>query len=125
MEILIIDDAMVIRNIHKNVLKELGVQESSYHEAADGKSALQIAMSRKIDLFLVDWNMPELNGLDFVKAIRATELYKTTPVIMITSEAAKYNVIEAIEAGVTNYIVKPIQAKILKEKLAKYLGRGE
>ncbi len=124
MKVLIIDDAMVMRNIHKNILMEFGLPDSNLLEAADGKSALQIATATPIDLFLVDWNMPELSGLDFVKSIRSMTSYKTTPIIMVTSEAAKYNVLEAIEAGVTNYIVKPIKADMLKEKLGKYmLGR--
>lgn len=124
MNVLIIDDAMVMRNIHKNILLEFGLPESSLYEAPDGKAALKIATSTPIDLFLVDWNMPELSGLDFVKAVRAMDTYKTTPLIMVTSEAAKYNVLEAIEAGVTNYIVKPIKAEMLKDKLEKYmLGR--
>jgi len=124
MKVLIIDDAMVMRNIHKNILMEFGLHDEDLLEAADGKSALQIATTTPIDLFLVDWNMPELSGLDFVKSIRSMTSYKNTPIIMVTSEAAKYNVLEAIEAGVTNYIVKPIKADMLKEKLGKYmLGR--
>lgn len=121
MKVLVIDDAMVMRNIHKNILMEFGLAEKDLSEAADGKAALQIATSNKIDLFLVDWNMPELSGLDFVKAIRSMDSYKETPIIMVTSEAAKYNVLEAIEAGVTNYIVKPIKAGMLKEKLEKHV----
>jgi two-component system, chemotaxis family, chemotaxis protein CheY len=124
MKVLVIDDAMVMRNIHKNILMEFGLAEKDLSEAADGKSALQIATSMPIDLFLVDWNMPELSGIDFVKAIRAMDSYKETPIIMVTSEAAKYNVLEAIEVGVTNYVVKPIKASMLKEKLEKYVLWG-
>jgi Response regulator containing CheY-like receiver, AAA-type ATPase, and DNA-binding domains len=121
MRVLVIDDAMVMRNIHKNILRDFGLKEGELSEAPNGKAALQIATSGHIDLFLVDWNMPELSGIDFVKTIRAMDSYKETPIIMVTSEAAKYNVLEAIEAGVTNYIVKPIQAETLKEKLEKYI----
>lgn len=124
MKVLVIDDALVMRNIHKNILMEFGLQESDLSEACDGKAALQIATSKQIDLFLVDWNMPELNGIDFVKAIRAMDCYKETPIVMVTSEAAKYNVMEAIEVGVTNYIIKPIKAGMLKEKLGKYVLWG-
>lgn len=124
MKVLVIDDAMVMRNIHKNILMEFGLSDKDLNEAPDGKAALQIALSTPIDLFLVDWNMPELSGIDFVKAIRAMDCYKATPIIMVTSEAAKYNVLEAIEVGVTNYIVKPIQAHMLKEKLSKYVLWG-
>jgi two-component system chemotaxis response regulator CheY len=124
MKILVIDDAMVMRNIHKNILLDFGIPDTDLFEAPDGKQALQIATSTSIDLFLVDWNMPELSGLDFVKAIRAMGCYKETPIIMVTSEAARYNVLEAIEAGVTNYIVKPIKAGLLKEKLEKHVLWG-
>ena len=85
MKILVIDDALVMRNIHKNILMDFGLPESDLSEASDGKSALQIATSTKIDLFLVDWNMPEMNGIDFVKTIRAMDCYKETPVVMVTS----------------------------------------
>ncbi len=122
MRILIIDDAMVMRNIHKNVLKEHGFADEDFREAGDGETALKIALSETIDLFLVDWNIPRMSGLDFVRKIRATERYAGTPVIMITSEAAKYNVLEAIEAGTTDYVVKPIKAALLWEKLSKYVG---
>jgi len=120
--ILIIDDAMVMRNIHKNVLREHGLGDDDFREAGDGDTALQIAGAETIDLFLVDWNIPKLNGLEFVRKIRSMEKYAATPVIMITSEAAKYNVMEAIEAGTTDYLVKPIKAAVLWDKLSKYVG---
>lgn len=121
MKILIIDDSTVMRNIHKNTLKEHNVPEENLLEAKDGDFALITAKKETIDIFLVDWNMPGLNGLDFTKAIRTMDKYKDTPIIMITSEAAKYNVVEAIEAGVTNYIVKPIKGEILWSKISKYI----
>jgi len=121
MNVLVADDAMVMRNIHKNVLRECGIAETSIFEAPDGKSALGLATANRIDLFIVDWNMPELNGLDFTKAIRSMDSYRSTPLVMVTSEAAKYNVLEAIEAGVTNYIVKPIKGPMLVDKIGKYL----
>ena len=122
MRILIIDDALVMRNIHKNVLREHGLGDGDFREAGDGDTALQIAAAETIDLFLVDWNIPKLNGLEFVRKIRGMEKYASTPVIMITSEAAKYNVVEAIEAGTTDYLVKPIKAALLWDKLSKYVG---
>lgn len=91
-------------------------------EAADGAEALVIANRELIALFLVDWNMPKLDGFQFVKAVRAIPRYASTPIIMITSEAAKYNVMDAINAGVTNYVVKPIKGDILWQKLSKYLA---
>jgi len=119
---LIIDDAMVMRNIHKNVLREHGFADESFREAGDGETALGIARAESIDLFLVDWNIPKLSGLEFIRKIRSMEKYAKTPVIMITSEAAKYNVLEAIEAGTTDYLVKPIKAALLWEKLSRYVG---
>jgi two-component system chemotaxis response regulator CheY len=121
MNALVIDDAIVMRNIHKNTLKEFGFTDENIFEAVDGAQALNVAVEQNIDLFLVDWNIPKLDGLEFVKSIRALPKYSKTPIIMITAEAAKYNVIEAIEAGVTNYVVKPIKDKILREKLEKYI----
>lgn len=121
MKILIIDDSRVMRNIHKKALFEHKVNEEDILEAGDGAIALDLSIKNSIELFLVDWNIPGLNGLEFVKAIRAIEKYKETPVIMITSEAAKYMVVEAINAGVTNYIVKPVSEKTLWEKLSRYL----
>lgn len=121
MRILIVDDSAVMRRIHKNTLLENGIDERSLIEAKDGEEALKFAIEEEITLFLVDWNMPKLNGINFVKEIRGYNKYKETPMIMITSEAAKYNVIEAIQAGVTNYVVKPIKGNVLWEKISKYL----
>ena len=121
MNILIVDDSGVMRRIHKGILIEHGIAESDIIEAEDGKVALEVSAAKHIGLFLVDWNMPNLNGLEFVRTIRAVEAYRTTPIIMITSEAARYNVVEAIQAGVTNYVVKPIKGNALFEKIGKFL----
>jgi len=121
MKILIVDDSGVMRRIHKNTLKENNIPEQWLVEAADGEEAIKRAEEQLINLFLVDWNMPKLDGLQFVKRLRATEKYKTTPIIMVTSEAAKYNVIQAISAGVTDYVVKPIQGSVLWNKISSYL----
>ncbi|MBF9017393.1 MULTISPECIES: response regulator [unclassified Oceanispirochaeta] len=121
MKILIIDDSGVMRRIHKNTLIENKIPEEALIEAADGQEALQLASKNDITLFLVDWNMPKLDGLEFVERLRNTERYKTTPIIMVTSEAAKYNVIQAITAGVTDYVVKPIQGSILWDKVSNYI----
>lgn len=121
MDILIIDDSLVMRNINKNILMEHNIAEGNIICAKDGEEALKFARAGKISLFLVDWNMPKLDGIGFVKIIRTMDEYKTTPIIMVTSEAAKYMVVEAVKAGVTNYIVKPIKPNILWEKIKKYL----
>jgi two-component system chemotaxis response regulator CheY len=123
MKILIVDDSEVMRRIHKNTLREQKIPDESMLEAADGVEALKLALSEQIDLFLVDWNMPKLDGPSFVKKLRNMGPYADTPVIMITSEAAKYSVIEAINAGVTNYVVKPIRGNVLWEKIAPYFEK--
>jgi two-component system chemotaxis response regulator CheY len=124
MSILVIDDSSVMRRIHRNTLLEHGVAEAEIIEAVDGADALAIAQREVITLFLVDWNMPKLDGFQFVKSVRAIARYAATPIIMITSEAAKYNVVEAINAGVTNYVVKPIKGDILWQKISRYVMGG-
>jgi len=121
MKILVIDDSGVMRRIHRNTLMEHNIQETDIIEAVDGQEALEIASKEQIGLFLIDWNMPKVDGLKLVKALRRMEQYAETPLIMITSEAAKYNVMEAIQAGVTNYVVKPIRGETLWNKLSKYI----
>ncbi|MDZ7794307.1 MAG: response regulator [Spirochaetia bacterium] len=99
MKILVIDDSGVMRRIHKNTLLEQNIAESDIIEATDGEEALKIAKEQDIGIFLVDWNMPKIDGLKLVQVIRAMDKYAETPIIMITSESAKYNVVEAINAG--------------------------
>jgi two-component system chemotaxis response regulator CheY len=124
MRVLIVDDSAVMRRIHRNVLLEKKLAEEEIIEAEDGVQAWKEASAQQIDLFLVDWNMPKMNGFELVQKIRSLPNYAKTPVIMITSEAAKYNVMEAIQAGVTNYIVKPIRGDVLWQKLSPYLKLG-
>jgi two-component system chemotaxis response regulator CheY len=123
--ILIVEDSQIMRNIHKRVLSEHKVAAESIVEASNGSDALNLAVKLDIDLFLVDWNIPGLNGLEFVKAVRAMEKYAKSPIVMITSEAAKYHVLAAVEAGVTDYVIKPIQGHVLWKKLAPYLGEAK
>ncbi len=121
MKIMIIDDSGVMRRIHKNTLIDHRINESSFLEAEDGVKALEMAKREMINIFLVDWNMPKLNGLEFIKTLRDIDIYKNTPMIMITSEAARYNVMEAIAGGVTDYIIKPIKGEMLWEKIGGYV----
>ena len=121
MNFLIVDDSAVMRRIHKNTLLENKIDEANIFEAENGEIAIKIAEKEVIGLFLLDWNMPRIDGLKFVQIIRSLEKYEDTPIIMITSEAAKYNVVEAISAGVTNYVVKPIKGDILWEKISRYI----
>jgi two-component system chemotaxis response regulator CheY len=88
-------------------------------EAGNGVEALKQLEAQPINLVLLDWNMPELSGFDFLKKVRGMDEYKTLPIIMVTSEAAKYNVIEALKNGATDYIIKPVNEKIFAEKLSK------
>lgn len=120
MKVLVIDDSGVMRRIHVNALKDHNVDEADILQAEDGAMALEIAQAEEIGLFMVDWNMPKLDGLGLVKKLRVMDNYKNTPIIMITSEAAKYNVVDAVKAGVTNYIVKPIHGNQIWEKIGKF-----
>ena len=119
MKILLVDDSRTIRNIQKNVLAEIGYQDVV--EASDGREALSRIAVEKPDLMLVDWNMPVMDGLTLVRKIRETD--KTTPIIMCTTESEKSRVVEAIKAGVNNYVVKPFTGETLSEKISQTLTK--
>ena len=117
MKILIVDDMVTMRRIVKNVLKQLGF--SNIDEAENGQDGLQKLKSSKYDFVVSDWNMPVMTGIDMLRAIRADEQLKTIPVLMVTAEAQQKNLVEAVQAGVSNYIGKPFTAETMQEKLAK------
>ncbi|MDR1617545.1 MAG: response regulator [Treponema sp.] len=117
-QILVVDDSRIMRNIVKNIFLELHIP-CEFIEADNGVEAMAKISSRKIDLVLLDWNMPGLSGLDFLKKVRQTENLKGIPIIMVTSEAARYNVVEALKCGATDYIIKPVNEKIFMEKMSK------
>ncbi len=119
MKILVVDDSRIMRNIIKNTLQYMHQKEDEYLEAADGVEALEILLHNHIDLLLLDWNMPRLNGLELVKKLRNIEQFVNLPIIMVTSEAAKYNVIEAIKEGVNDYLVKPVSERGLLSKIKR------
>ncbi len=121
MKILVVDDSRIMRNVLKNILKEKDIGDEAILEASDGMEALKILKNSKIDLVLLDWNMPKLNGIELVKIVRSEEELKNVPIIMVTSEAARYNVMEAIKAGVTDYIIKPIRGEVVHKKLEELL----
>ena len=121
MKILVCDDAEVMRRIHINILVEHGIKQDDIVQASDGAEALKLMKNNQIRLFLIDWNMPNLNGFELVQKIRGMEQYQHTPIVMVTAEGGKYNVMEAIEAGVTNYVLKPIKANLLWSKIQPYL----
>lgn len=119
MKILLVDDSRTIRNIQKNVLAQLGY--SDVVEAADGVEALAQISAHHPDLLLIDWNMPNMDGITLVRKIRETD--KKIPLIMCTTEAEKTRVLEAIKAGVNNYVVKPFTGETLAEKITATLAK--
>ncbi|WP_456401255.1 chemotaxis response regulator CheY [Persephonella sp.] len=116
-KILVVDDMATMRKIIKGLLDQLGFK--NIDEAEDGKVALQKLKSGKYDFVVTDWNMPNMTGLELVQEIRKDPDLKSIPVLMVTAEAKKENVLLAIKAGVNNYIVKPFTAEVLKEKIEK------
>ena len=119
MKILLVDDSKTMRNIQKSVLAQLG--HTNIEEACDGQDALSKVKAFAPDLLLVDWNMPNMDGLSFVKAYRQDD--KSTPIIMVTTEAEKSRVIEAIKAGVNNYVVKPFTPDLLSQRIQETLAK--
>ncbi len=119
--ILVVDDSRIMRNVIMNTFLTLKMP-CNFVEASNGKEALYQLQKISIDMVLLDWNMPQLSGIDFLKQIRAIPRYQALPVIMITSEAAKYNVIEALKSGATDYIIKPVDETKFKEKVKKIFG---
>ena len=115
MKVLVVDDFATMRRIIKNVLRQIGFTQIL--EADDGTTALGLLKENKVDLIISDWNMPQMNGLDLLKAVRKEEPTKVIPFVMVTAEAQKDNVLQAVQAGVSNYIVKPFTADAVKEKL--------
>ncbi|MDW8002993.1 MAG: response regulator [Deltaproteobacteria bacterium] len=117
MKVLVVDDFATMRKIIKNILKQIDIETVA--EAENGKQALEILRSEKIDLIISDWIMPEMTGIEFLKACKSDENIKKIPFIMVTAEAQKSSVIEAIQSGVDNYIVKPFTPEKLKEAIEK------
>lgn len=121
MKILIVDDFSTMRRIIKNLLRDLGF--SNTHEADDGVTALPMLKSGDFQFLVTDWNMPGMTGIDLLKAVRADEKLRTLPVLMVTAEAKRDQIIEAAQAGVNGYVVKPFTAQALKEKIEKIFDR--
>jgi len=116
-KVLVVDDFATMRRIVKGVLKQLGFNDII--EAEDGNMALKELQKEKIGLIVSDWNMPNMTGLDLLKAVRADEKLKNTPFLMVTAEGQKENVVQAVQAGVSNYIVKPFTPETFSAKLEK------
>jgi len=120
MKILVVDDSSTMRRIIKNTLTKLGHKDLL--EAEDGAKAWDVMQNNSdIDVLITDWNMPEMNGLELVKKVRAEAKYEDMPIIMVTTEGGKTEVITALKAGVNNYIVKPFTPQVLQEKLEAVL----
>lgn len=122
-KILIVDDFSTMRRIIKNLLRDLGFTNTA--EADDGTTALPMLQSGNFELLVTDWNMPGMQGIDLLKAVRADPKLAHLPVLMVTAEQKKEQIIEAAKAGVNGYIVKPFTAQTLKEKLEKIFERIE
>jgi two-component system chemotaxis response regulator CheY len=119
MRFLLVDDSSTMRQIQRRTLEKLG--HSDVVEASDGKEALEVIARSKPDIVLTDWNMPNMNGLELVKAVRAANA--KIPIVMVTTEAEKSKVIEAIQAGVTDYLIKPFTPEALSAKIRKITGQ--
>ncbi|MCP1726454.1 two-component system chemotaxis response regulator CheY [Natronospira proteinivora] len=121
MKILVVDDFSTMRRIIKNLLRDLGFNNTQ--EADDGKTALPMLKNGDFDFVVTDWNMPGMTGLDLLKEIRADDKLQSTPVLMVTAEAKRDQIVEAAQCGVNGYIIKPFTAATLKEKIEKIFER--
>ncbi|WP_325063018.1 MULTISPECIES: chemotaxis response regulator CheY [Nitrincola] len=121
MRILVVDDFSTMRRIIKNLLRDLGF--TNVEEADDGKTALPILKQGRIEFLITDWNMPGMTGIDLLKEVRADPELSHIPVLMVTAEAKREQIIAAAQAGVNGYVIKPFTAVVLKEKIEKIFER--
>ncbi len=117
MRVLIVDDFATMRRIVKNILTQLGFK--NFIEADDGSSAWDILQKEPVDFIVSDWNMPKMSGIELLKKVRNDDRFKDLPFLMVTAEAQKENIVEAVKARVSNYIVKPFTPETLSEKIEK------
>ena len=115
MKVLVVDDFATMRKIVRNILKQIGFDDIT--EAEDGSVALRLIKSESVGLVVTDWNMPNMSGLDLLREIRQNPQTASLPVLMVTAEGLKENVMDAVKAGVNNYVVKPFTAEVLQEKI--------
>ena len=120
MRFLVIDDSSTMRRIIINTLNKLGHKDIA--EASNGREGVERLAAAMVDVIITDWNMPEMTGIEFVRFIRAQEKYSKIPVLMVTTNAAKDDIVEALRAGVTNYVVKPFTPDVMKEKIEGLLA---
>lgn len=121
MKILVVDDFSTMRRIIKNLLRDLGFNNTA--EADDGSTALPMLKAGGFDFLVTDWNMPNMEGIELLRQVRADPELKTLPILMVTAEAKREQIVEAAQAGVNGYIVKPFTAETLKEKIDKIFER--
>jgi two-component system chemotaxis response regulator CheY len=117
MNVLVVDDSKYMRTVVESYFNEMQMP-CKYFEAGNGEEALKELTEHQINLVFLDWNMPKMSGIEFLKKVRASEKFKDLPIVMVTSEAAKTNVVEAFKSGVTDYILKPIDREVFKEKIS-------
>ncbi len=115
MKILVVDDSSTMRRIIINTLNKIGY--SDYAEAANGREGVEKLAAVPIDMIITDWNMPEMSGVEFIRAVRANDQTKHLPVIMVTTNAAQEDIVQALDAGVNNYVVKPFTPDTIKERI--------
>lgn len=123
MKILVVDDFSTMRRIVRNLLVELGFSSPLIHEADDGANALAMLRSMPFDMVITDWNMPNMSGIELLRAIRAEAALRALPVLMVTAENNRDQIIAAAQAGVSGYVVKPFTAVTLEEKLTRIFER--
>lgn len=121
MNVLIVDDSMAMRAIVIETISKFAKNSNhSYFEAANGAEALALLEKNQIDLMLLDWNMPKVDGLELVKQVRKNNVYQEIPIIMVTAMTSRHDVMTAIKAGVTDYVMKPVRDETLWEKIKGY-----
>jgi len=114
--VLVVDDSRIMRHIVKETFAELKIP-CEFLEAGNGADAFRLLKTNNVSIILLDWNMPEMDGIEFLKKVRSVPDYSELPIIMVTSEAAKYCVVDALKNGATDYIVKPFNTRIFREKI--------
>lgn len=117
MRVLVVDDFSTMRRIIKNILRQLGL--NNIVEADDGTTAWDTLNKDSIDFIISDWNMPQMTGIDLLRKVRGSEEFADIPFLMVTAEAQQENILEAVQAKVSNYIVKPFTAEVMKQKIDK------
>ena len=121
MRFLVVDDSSTMRRIIINTLLKLGYQDVA--EASNGREGLERLAAGSVDMIITDWNMPEMSGIDFIRTVRTNDQFASLPVLMVTTNAAKDDIVEALRAGVSNYVVKPFTPDTIREKIEAVLAR--